>query len=65
MKNILEKENIFNDLYSFLKYNCNGCNNFKKSDIEEIWGIILKNKNIKAIKNGYEQFKKSDKFIIF
>ena len=36
MKNILERESIFNDLYSFLKHNCNGCNNFKKSDIEEI-----------------------------
>ena len=36
MKNILEKENIFNDLYSFFFFYCNGCNNFKKSDIEEI-----------------------------
>ena len=61
MKNILEREKIFNDLCSFLKYNCNNCNNFEKSDIEERWGIILRNKNTSEIKIGYEQLKKSDK----
>ena len=61
MKNILEREKLFKDLCFFLKYSCNGCNNFEKSDIEERWGIILKNKNIKDIKNKYEQLKNSDK----
>ena len=61
MKNILEREKLFKDLCCFLKYSCNGCNNFEKSDIEERWGIILKNKNIKDIKNKYEQLKNSDK----
>ena len=64
MKNILEIETFFKDFCSFLKNDCNGCNNYEKSNIEEKWGIILKNKNIEEFKNKYEQLKTSDKRII-
>ena len=64
MKNILERETFFKDFCSFLKNDCNGCNNYEKSNIEEKWGIILKNKNKEEFKNKYEQLKNSDKRLI-
>ena len=64
MKNILEKEKLFKDFCSFLKNSCKNCNNFQKSNIEEKWGILLKNKNINDIKSKYEEFKREDKDII-
>ena len=61
MKNILEKEKIFQDFCLFLKNSCNICNNFQKSNIEEKWGRILKIKNIEELKTKYEQLKNEDK----
>ena len=60
MKIILEKEKLFNNFCMYLKYDCKGCNNFEKSNIEEKWGILLKNKNIEKIKENYDKLKKEN-----
>ena len=64
MKIILEKEELFKDFCFFLKYSCKNCNNFQKSNLEEKWGILLKNKNIEDIKEKYNQLKNEDKITI-
>ena len=63
MKIISEKEILFKDFCLYKKKHCKKCNNFQKSNIEEKWGIILKNKNFEEIKMKYDQLKKEDKMI--
>ena len=60
MKKILLKEEVFKDFCKYLKKDCDRCDIYEKSNIEEKWGIILKNNNIDDIKNNY-QILKSDK----
>ena len=48
----------------YFLHNLKNCNNFKKSNIEEKWGILLKNKKIEDIKAKYENLKNEDKDLI-
>ena len=63
MKKILEKEELFKDFCFFLTNSCRQCNNFQKSNIEEKWGILLKNKDLTEIKEKYNKLKTEDKMI--
>ena len=57
MKKILLKEEVFKDFCFFLKTVCKNYDNFEKSNLEEKWGIILKNNNIDELRQNYEKLK--------
>ena len=64
MKKLLEKEKIFRDFCYFLKKDCKRLNCFQKMNVEEKWGIILKNKKIINIKEEFEKLKKENNHVI-
>ena len=61
MKFIEQKERLFEEFCKYLKSEYAHCNEYKKASIQELWGIILKGKNISTIKKNYEKLIKEDK----
>ena len=57
MKFILKKETFFKDFCLFLKNSCKKCNIYEKLNIEEKWGILLKNEKIEDIEKHYLKLK--------
>ena len=57
MKFILKKEEFFKDFCDYIKNSCKKCNMYEKLNIEEKWGILLKNKKIEDIEKNYLKLK--------